>query len=211
MRAAHGVGRRATITSMRHTLLLLTVLAAFGTVSYAEVLRCADAAGSVSYTDDACPAGSRPVGRVALPEPAPPPSPEEAERRRQAQTDSADRASQLQREAAEAAARAPQPAPSGPIVIDPNRGANNAGRASDDRWRARSDDPALADDGFYPYPGIAGRPVRPRNLGQRMRNCDAGGCQDTQGNHYNRSGQLDRYRSLDGRTCQPVGTTTICR
>jgi len=41
--------------------------------------------------------------------------------------------------------------------------------------------------------------------------CDAGGCDDRQGNRYNRSGQLERYRSIDGKTCQPVGTTTVCR
>ena len=45
----------------------------------------------------------------------------------------------------------------------------------------------------------------------RIRNCDAAGCQDTLGNQYNRSGQLDRYRSINGKTCQPVGTTTVCR
>jgi len=148
---------------------------------------------------------------VAVPEPAPRPSPEEAERRRQALSDSALRASQLQREAAEAAARAPPPVPAGPIVIDHNQ-AGNAPRAADERWSRRSDEPAIVDDGGHPYPpGVAGRPPRPRHLGQRMRHCDAGGCQDTQGNHYDRTGRLDRYRSLDGRTCQPVGTTTVCR
>jgi hypothetical protein len=50
-----------------------------------------------------------------------------------------------------------------------------------------------------------------RNLQPRIRNCDAAGCQDTQGNYYDRSGRLDRYQTPDGKTCRPVGTTTICR
>ena len=45
----------------------------------------------------------------------------------------------------------------------------------------------------------------------RTRSCDGAGCQDTQGNHYNRAGQLDRYQGIDGKTCRPVGTTTLCR
>jgi hypothetical protein len=45
----------------------------------------------------------------------------------------------------------------------------------------------------------------------RIRGCDAQGCQDKQGNHYDRSGQLDRYQSSDGKTCRPIGTTTVCR
>ncbi|MGJ7494749.1 DUF4124 domain-containing protein [Variovorax sp. RT4R15] len=191
------------------SLLVLAILATFGAAADAEVVRCADAAGNVSYTDNACPPGAKPVGRVAIPEPVVP-SADEVERRRQAQIDSAARSSQSQRESAEAAARQPAPQPSGPIVIDAGRSGPTGGRASDSRWSNRSDEPAFIDDG-EPYPGVAGRPVRPRNMAPRIRNCDAGGCQDTQGNHYNRSGQLDRYRSIDGKTCQPVGTTTICR
>jgi hypothetical protein len=68
----------------------------------------------------------------------------------------------------------------------------------------------VIDDG-YPYPGTYRQPVPPRDMRPRIRNCDAAGCQDRQGNHYDRSGRLDRYQTPDGKTCRPVGTTTICR
>jgi len=64
---------------------------------------------------------------------------------------------------------------------------------------------------YYGYPSGGYRPAPPRNLGPRFRNCDANGCDDKQGNHYDRTGTLNRYKSLDGRTCTPVGTTVVCR
>ena len=45
---------------------------------------------------------------------------------------------------------------------------------------------------------------------ETLRNCDAGGCSDTLGNHYDRSGKVDRYTRPDGRTCRPIGTTVVC-
>jgi hypothetical protein len=108
----------------------------------------------------------------------------------------------------EAAAPAPQPqAPSGPVIIDPRAGAD---RPTDSRRSDRGDDYSVIEDG-YGYPGAYRSPRPPRDMRPRIRNCDATGCNDTQGNHYDRSGQLDRYQSLDGKTCRPVGTTTICR
>ncbi len=201
---------------MRH-LFVLVFLAALGVHAGAEVIRCTDAAGKVSYTDSACAAGTRQVGKVDLPE-VTPPTPEELDRRQQAQIDSVKRAEQMQRDAAEAVLR--QPAPSGPVVID-SRGntgnsANNGNgneRPGDSRWSDRGDGVVYdGDPGFYPYPGGGYRPSqRPRDLRPRIRNCGPAGCTDTQGNTYNRSGQLDRYRGIDGKTCRPIGTTTVCQ
>ncbi len=175
--------------------VILSFLSTLVTLSGAEVIRCADAAGNVSYTDGACPVGARPVGRVSI---QPPPEPAERD---------ADigRPSTLPRSATEAAAPAP-PAPSGPVIIDP-RGAD---RPVDSRRSDRGDDNGVSDDG-YAYPGAYRQPRPPRDMRPRIRNCDAAGCRDTQGNHYDRSGQLDRYQTPDGKTCRPVGTTTICR
>jgi hypothetical protein len=112
--------------------------------------------------------------------------------------------------------RAP-PVPSGPAVIGArgSSGANSNQPTDDSRWSEHGSDPALVDDG-YAYPGYAGVYGRPapapaRDMRPRIRSCDAGGCDDRQGNRYNRSGQLERYQSIDGKTCRPVGTTTICR
>ena len=84
-------------------------------------------------------------------------------------------------------------------------------RSADSRWSDRGDDSPQIDDGYgYPVHGGAYRPP-PRNMGQKMRSCDSKGCVDTQGNRYNKAGQLTSYPSSNGKTCTPVGTTQICR
>jgi hypothetical protein len=194
--------------SMRR-FLVLAIMTILGPMSSAEVIRCADAAGNVSYTDSACPAGARQLGRVSVPEAAIQ-ARDEADRHWQEQNMDAGRASPLHREPTEAAAR-PSQAPAGPVIIDSRgSGSNSSGRAGDSRWSERGDDPTVADYG-YPYPGAYRQPMPPRDMRPRIRNCDETGCRDTLGNHYNRSGQLDRYQGLDGKNCRPVGTTTICR
>ncbi|CAN7669916.1 MULTISPECIES: DUF4124 domain-containing protein [unclassified Variovorax] len=174
-------------------LLFLAILSTLAPLSSAEVIRCADAAGNVSYTDGTCPPGARPVGRVSEPPPA--------------LRDGAER--QREERGPMAATPNPSQAPAGPAIID-SRGASSNERPGDSRWSERGSDPVAIDDG-YPYPGTYRQPMPRRDMRPRIRNCDAAGCQDTQGNHYNRSGQLDRYQTPDGKTCRPVGTTTICR
>lgn len=207
---------------MRH-LFVFACLAALGTHAGAEVIRCTDAAGKVSYTDGACAAGTRQVGKLDLPE-VTPPTPEELDRLRQAEVDRERRTDRMQRDAAEAVLR--QPPPSGPIVIDSRGNAGNGlntgngngnERPANSRWSERGADVVYDGDPGnyypypYPYPGGGYRPAqRPRDMRPQIRNCGPAGCTDTQGNTYNRSGQLDRYRSIDGRTCRPVGTTTVC-
>ena len=180
-------------------LLILAITTTIGLAAGAEVIRCEDAAGNVSYTDGSCSAGSRPVGRVSVPEPARPARGGE----------DVPRAALPQGYPGDAVR--PMPQPSGPAIID-SRGASGSNEQStDSRWSDRGDDPVVIDYGS-PYPGGAYRqPQRPRDMRPRIRSCDAQGCVDKQGNHYDRSGQLDRYESIDGRTCRPVGTTTICR
>lgn len=176
-------------------LIVLAVLSLLAPLSGAEVIRCADAAGNVSYTDGACPAGARPVGRVS--EPPPPLS-------------GADAAPRQERVPYEATRNPPQ-APAGPAIIDSRGGGNNGNeQGGDARWSDRGGDTVVI-DGAYPYPGTYRQPIPQRDMRPRIRNCDAAGCQDRQGNHYNRAGQLDRYQTPDGKTCRPVGTTTICR
>lgn len=194
-----------TMGAMCRRPLVFAMFILFGSACGAEVIRCADAAGNVSYTDGACPAGARAVSRVALPDALPPASaPVPAV---------ADRPRSTRREPAEAAAR-PPPAPSGPAVIDARGNAAGSGTepAADSRWSDRGTDPVFIDDGYgYGYPGTNRPPGPPRDMRPRIRNCDAGGCDDRQSNRYNRSGQLERYQGIDGRTCTPVGTTTVCR
>jgi len=177
-------------------LLLLAALIGFAAASGAEVIRCTDAEGRVSYTDTRCPPGARQTGQVAEPAPAAPGS------------ESAGRAWQPPPEPASPAAPPQQQQSPGPVIID-GRG-HPEQPAGDPRWSERGDDPFYVDSG-EPYPGVY-RPQRPpRDMRPRLRDCDASGCRDTQGNHYDRSGRLDRYQRPDGKTCRPVGTTVVCR
>ncbi len=180
-------------------LLALAILTALGATAGAEVLRCADAAGNVIYTNSTCPAGARPERRVSVREPV--------------AVISVPGSVDTPRTGAPQAATTPAPpqAPAGPAIIAPRgRAGDTGGRAESSRWSDRGDDPAVAEYG-YPSAGGYPQPHRPRDMRPRIRNCDGAGCDDRQGNHYNRSGQLDRYQGIDGKTCRPVGTTTICR
>ncbi|MBT2320890.1 DUF4124 domain-containing protein [Variovorax paradoxus] len=177
--------------------LVLAILGTLGPLSSAEVIRCADAAGNVSYTDGSCPSGARPVGRVSEP---PVPLPGAAEPPPRAERGGTE------------AARGPSQAPAGPAIIDSRAGSSSSNeRTGDARRSDRGSDSEAIDYGYPPDAGTYRQPMPPRDMRPRIRNCDAAGCQDTQGNHYNRSGQLDRYQTPDGKTCRPVGTTTICR
>lgn len=180
--------------------LALALLCALpGAAALAEVTRCQDAGGNVTYTDGHCPSGSRQTGAVGVPERAGP----RAQLEDQLRQDELARAAQ-ERRAAEAAAP-PAPAPGGLIVIDP--------RGTAPAPSSRGGEAIVLDDGYAPlYPYGGGWNARPpRNQGPRMRDCDARGCTDTQGNRYGRTGQLESYRSLDGRTCRPVNSTVVCR
>lgn len=191
--------------------VLCAALGAAGLPALADVTRCTDARGRVVYTDQACPPGSWQTGAVPVPEAAPPGyQPDDGPR--QAQVESAERAARLQRETVEAVRRQAQPAPSqgadgGLTVIGPAPRPD----PEEQRWSGRSEDRAWIDpwggypSGYYPRP----RPLRDQR--PVMRHCDAGGCTDTLGNHYDRKGRLDRYEGPGGKTCRPVGSTFICR
>ncbi|MBB3178953.1 DUF4124 domain-containing protein [Variovorax sp. Sphag1AA] len=186
---------------MRASLVLAAVLATFGFPAGAEVIRCTDAAGNVSYTDGSCPHGARKVASVTTTDPIAvvggdrQPAP--------VRSTPPDHDSSV--------ATAPPPTPAGPIIIDGRRTGNGAGGRSDDsRWSDRGEDPMWIDDGYY-SPGVNRPPNRPRDMRPRITKCGDRTCKDVQGNHWDRTtGQLDRYRSIDGRTCRPVGTTTVC-
>lgn len=205
----HRRARRSTIAPMR-TLPILLALVVAGAPALADVLRCTDAAGKVSYTDQpACPPGAKPTGNVPVPEAAPAgyaPS----DRAARDQLDSVNRARQLQQDTVDAATR-PAPPPAGAAIID-GRGGNARDVAPDPRTSERAE-PGIVADTWYPYGGgYYGRPAPPpRDMRPTIRNCDANGCTDTLGNHTNRKGQIDRYQNGDGRTCRQINSTQVCR
>lgn len=156
----------------------------------AEVVRCTDAAGRISYTDGSCPAGTRQAQR--LPEVEVPPAPPAAE-----------------------APPPPLAAPAPPPVATRPPAPGDGLVILDGRGPAAPSPPELSVDGPYPAypdgPGYYRGAAPPRDMRPRLRNCDATGCNDTLGNHYDRRGRIDRYTGPDGKTCRPVGSTTICR
>ncbi|MBS0455264.1 MAG: DUF4124 domain-containing protein [Proteobacteria bacterium] len=187
-------------------LLAATLAATFAVLAAsagAQVLRCEDAAGKVTYTDGTCPAGTKPQ-RVSTQEPVSVlPDP---------QGDSARAAREARQHYSEPPAQH-STAPAGAVIID-GRGS----APSEQRWDSDlGGDPQVAADGYYPYAypygaGVARPPARQRDMRPRIRNCDATGCTDRQGNTYNQNtGKLDRYTNIDGKTCRPVGTTVVCR
>ena len=191
-------------------LFLPAILAVLGASADAEVLRCEDAAGKITYTDSTCPAGTKPQ-RVSTQEPVsvlPDPQGDRARASREA-SQSAQSDRQM---------RPPPAEPGGAVIIDGRGGGPNE-RNDSQRWdNDLGADPQVAGEGYYPYPypypygGMQRPPPPPRDMRPRIRNCDATGCTDTQGNTYNQNtGKLDRYRSIDGKICRPVGTTTVCR
>lgn len=196
--------------------LLVTSSALFASHAGAQVVRCVDAAGKVRYTDSGCAPGDR-QSEVLGTEATPPPTGQETNHR-QEQLDSVERARRLQRESVETVQR--QSAPSGGsglVVIDPR--AEQRTQAERDQAERRQREAQLAADeasrqgygvqgyggGYYP------RPAPAPDMRPRLRNCDASGCHDTQGNHYDPRGRVDRYVQPDGRTCRPVNSTVVCQ
>jgi len=196
---------------MRHPFVYLSVLAVLLTLcgaSTAQVIRCVDAKGNVSYGDTACAKGSK-QAELVLDRDATDRRAEPDGYRRQEQLEGVDRASRLQRDTVDAVTRNSQ-APGGVVILDsrPNeriddqrerdRQRREADLAADEAWRLQQD------------PSYRGPAARPRDMRPRISNCNAAGCSDNQGNTYDRAGKLDRYVTPDGKNCRPVGTTVVC-
>ncbi|MGJ7488006.1 DUF4124 domain-containing protein [Variovorax sp. LT2P21] len=198
--------------------LLVASAALFAAGAGAQVVRCVDAAGKVRYTDSGCAKGDRQSEVVLSPEATQPSAGPERDRR-QEQLDSVARARQLQRESVETVQRQSAPTGgSGLVVIDP-RGEQRAQAERDQAERQQREAQLAADEASrqgYAGPGYGGggypRPAPPpRDMRPRLRQCDASGCRDNMGNHYDPKGNVDRYVQPDGRTCRPVNTTVVCQ
>lgn len=208
--------------------IVLALLLGLGAVSGAQVVRCRDAAGKVSYNDSGCKAGEQRVdlgldpGAYAERSGAPGPD------RLQQQLDGVERARRSQRESVDAVT-GPAQAAGGVAILDRRvdaqaREAQDRRDAEQRRLREQAEaarlNPSLSPyAGTYygnPYGAVYGgglpyrAPVPLPDQRPQLRDCGPAGCQDTQGNHYDRAGRLDRYVRPDGRTCRPVGTTVVC-
>ena len=196
--------RRSNLVAAVAFASVAVAVASFGSTANAQVIRCTDAAGKVSYTDKACPPNTR--------------RSEQLEGMDTNGTTVGGSAPVLSVPTVRSTEPAPlQPQPNGGLtVIDPRaRDLAESQRQARERNEQEAADRTGA--GVYPYPNSYGgytggyrRPARPQDLRTTLRNCDAGGCNDTMGNHYDRAGKVDRYVRPDGRTCRPVGTTVVC-
>ena len=197
--------RRSNLVAAVAFASIAVAVAGFGSTATAnaQVIRCTDAAGKVSYTDKVCPSNTR---RSEL-----------LEGMDTNGTTVGGSAPVLSVPTVRSTEPAPlQPQRSGGLtVIDP-RARDLAESQRQARERSEQEAADRAGTGLYPYPyggytgGYHRRPARPQHLRPTLRNCDAGGCNDTMGNHYDRAGRVDRYVRPDGRTCRPVGTTVVC-
>ncbi len=185
-------------------LVVLAVLLSVGPMASADVIRCTDPAGRVSYTDGTCPAGAKKVARVSTVEPV-----SVVHGPNDPRPDSIIDAGPPPHDPREIAAMPPQ-VPSGPVIIDGRRDGNGGSALpSDSRWSDRGVDSIVIDDGsMVPAPGVSGS-SRPRDMRPRIRSCGSRTCEDKLGQPlYPFRLNLTGYRTIDGRTCQPVGTTS---
>ena len=214
--------------------LVLALLLALGAASGAQVVRCRDAAGRVSYNDTGCKAGDQRVDLGLDPGAY-------AERggsgdagpdRLQQQLDGVERARRLQRETVDAVTRSERAAvgvANARLQQEQQEQQAQQNRRDAELRRQREAEAARWNPGWspqvggaygvpygapyvVPYGAVPYRGPAPAlpDMRPQLRDCGLAGCQDTQGNHYDRAGRLDRYVRPDGRTCRPVGTTVVC-
>jgi hypothetical protein len=214
--------------------LVLALLLALGAASGAQVVRCRDAAGRVSYNDTGCKAGDQRVDLGLDPGAY-------AERgeagaagsdRLQQQLDGVERARRLQRETVDAVTRSERAAvgvANARLQQEQQEQQAQQNRRDAELRRQREAEAARWNPGWspqvggaygvpygapyaIPYGAVPYRGPAPAlpDMRPQLRDCGIAGCQDTQGNHYDRAGRLDRYVRPDGRTCRPVGTTVVC-
>lgn len=219
---------------MRGRLLLVlgTMLAAGAS---AQVHRCVDAAGKVSFSDIACPTSAKKADQV-MGESATQQRWEPEGYRAQQNLDSINRARALQQESVDVVTRQSQgesgaaaigssPAPA-PQRRDPaysdgcdtqstRKGCIGGARAANPNWSARR--------GYYGSGGAADQRYeaeqeRAREAAAReaargpvqVTNCELSGCWDTAGNRYNRTGDGQTFIRSDGRFCRGTGRTINC-
>ena len=194
---------------MRHLIvfaLVSSVAVMASNAAHAQVIRCVDGAGNVSYTDQKCPADTRSAAQVmgseaTDPRLAPPERPPSAP------------ATPARTASPPSNAQAPSLPPDLDRVAEERTKAQRREQARQRRAVENADD----DTGYpYPYPytspeGQYRQPAPLRDLRPQLRSCDAGGCNYTLGNRYNPNGKLQSYQGLNGQTCRPIGTTVVCR
>lgn len=187
---------------MRSTAAVFLLVAAFG--ASAQVHRCIDAAGKVSFSDTICPSTAKSAARV-LGADATAPRWENEAYGRERNMQSIENASRILREPT---SDARGDSGGGIIQSDPNERI----RAQDQRNMQRR--AAEIDADRIKQEDRAARNEEARQAAARapkvITNCNAGGCWDSAGNRYNRTGSGQNFWRSDGKFCRAQGNTFSC-
>ncbi|MGJ3704611.1 DUF4124 domain-containing protein [Variovorax sp. AFSI2.2] len=184
--------------------LVATTLLAASFAACAQVHRCTDAAGKVSFSDTACPTTAKQAARVL--------GADATDRRwenevygRQRNMESIENAARLLREPTSDAVG---DAGGGIIQSDPNERI----RAQDERNMQRRMATMDADRARRAERDARADEARQAGSGAptTITNCNASGCWDSAGNRYNRTGDGRNFWRADGKFCRANGNTFSC-
>jgi len=184
--------------------LVATTLLAASFAACAQVHRCTDAAGKVTFSDTACPTTSKQAARVL--------GADATDRRwenevygRERNMQSIENATRLLREPTSDAVG---DAGGGIIQSDPNERI----RAQDERNMQRRMATIDADRARQEERDARAEEARRAGTGAPaiLTNCNATGCWDNAGNRYNRKGDGQSLWRSDGRACRTRGNTISC-
>lgn len=188
--------------SMRASALVIGVLIALPAA--AQVHKCVDAAGKITFSDVLCPTTSKKPARV-LGSDATDQRWENETYGRERNMQSLENASRILREPTSDAVG---DAGGGIIHSDPNarireQGERNLQRrlAEIEASRAKQEERATR--------GEEARQAAVR-APKAITNCNAGGCWDSTGNRYNRTGNGQNFWRSDGKFCRAHGNTMSC-
>lgn len=207
--------------------------AVISTSAAAQVHRCIDSSGKATYSDVPCPSAAkraeRVLGREATESTDDPYAAqrtmESIQRARELQQGTVNSAVQQSQGSGGAvsmvsprAATRPRPDPAeaeGCETISNRQGCIGGERARNPNWSPRR--------GYYGGGGPADQKYEAdrerreaaaaqaqRNTPVTLTNCNAGGCWDTSGNRYNRTGNGQTFVRGDGKFCRAQGNTISC-
>lgn len=176
----------------------------------AQVNKCVDAAGKVSYGEAPCAAtqrGGQVLGRGAT---EPVHDPYAAQRT----MDTYRRASAIQRSTLDAVTRQSQSQDPGAVLMDhkPNERIDAQSKRNMDRRMAELE----ADEQRRGEMDERRRLQREKAQAEarqgpiQLTNCDGSGCWDTRGNRYNATGDGSKFFRNDGKFCRSDGIRIIC-
>ncbi|GER16721.1 DUF4124 domain-containing protein [Variovorax boronicumulans] len=186
------------------------LLAALPLTSAAQVHRCTDSAGKISYSDSPCSTSAKRAEKV-MGRDATEMHWEPEGYRHQQQLESAARAQQALLDTQETVTNQSRGTTGAGIIRhDPNERINQQSERNMARRRAQLEADAARRRQQDDYRDEIARNKAMAPQSTRLTNCNASGCWDDAGNRYNRTGDGRNLIGQDGRFCRTVGQQVIC-